>query len=163
MGFLIFPFKEDERYSRRSKDNLSRRFPLWVRTKPLLTKSVLLFGQAIERNVINKFNSNYRVGKYKVNITKFERFLNEIPFLESSTGLIVIDEIGKMECFSERFKRLVEKILDSKKSIIATIALKGGGFIAEVKARKDIKLLEITQKNRDTLLLEILRDVRKNV
>jgi nucleoside-triphosphatase THEP1 len=40
--------------------------------------------------------------------------------------------------------------------VIATIALKGSGLIAEIKERDDIKLFEITKHNRDSLLLEIL-------
>lgn len=106
--------------------------------------------------------SPYRVGKYGVDVRGYERFLEAIPFLEPSTGLIIIDEIGRMECFSETFKTRVEEVLNSEKSIIATIALKGGGFIAQVKARKDVELLEITQKNRDALLSDILREIKRN-
>jgi nucleoside-triphosphatase THEP1 len=49
----------------------------------------------------------------------------------------------------------LKEILDSGKWVIATIALKGSGLIAEVKERKDIRLFEITKKNRDSLLKEI--------
>jgi nucleoside-triphosphatase THEP1 len=76
-----------------------------------------------------------------------------------SIRLIIIDEIDKMECFSEKSKKLLEKILNSEKSIIATITLKVSGPIAEIKRRKDVKIFEITKKNRDSLLLEILKGV----
>ncbi len=104
--------------------------------------------------------SPHRVGKYSVDVKRFEGFLDAIPFFNPSTHLIIIDEIGKMECFSERFKKLVEKILDSQKLVIATIALKGSGFIAETKRREDVKLFEVTKKNRDFLCLEILKEMR---
>jgi nucleoside-triphosphatase THEP1 len=39
--------------------------------------------------------------------------------------------------------------------VIATIALKGSGLIAEVKERKDVQLFEITPGNRDSLIKEI--------
>jgi len=100
--------------------------------------------------------SPHRVGKYKVDIEAFENLLNEIPFFSPSTQLIIIDEIGKMECLSDPFKNLLKKILDSEKLAIATIALKGSGLIAEIKERDDIKLFEMTRHNRDSLLLEIL-------
>jgi len=100
--------------------------------------------------------SPYRVGQYKVDIESFENLLNEIPFFSPSTHLIVIDEIGKMECLSNPFKNLLKRILDSEKLVIATIALKGSGLIAEIKERDDIKLFEMTRHNRDSLLLEIL-------
>jgi nucleoside-triphosphatase len=100
--------------------------------------------------------SPYRVGKYKVDVKGFEYFLSSISFFKSSTHLIIIDEIGKMECFSDRFKNLLKEILNSGKWAIATIALKGSGLITEVKEREDVQLFEITKKNRDSLLKEIL-------
>jgi nucleoside-triphosphatase len=103
-----------------------------------------------------EMRSPYRVGKYKVDIESFENFLNSIPFFDPSTRLIIIDEIGKMECLSDQFKNLLKKIFDSGKLVIATIALKGSGLITEIKERDDIKLFEITKHNRDSLLLEIL-------
>jgi nucleoside-triphosphatase len=99
--------------------------------------------------------SPYQVGQYKVNVKGFEDLLNSISFFNPLTRLIVIDEIGKMECLSESFKELLKEILDSEKPLIATIALKGSGLIAEVKKRKDVQLFEITKKNRDSLLKEI--------
>ena len=35
--------------------------------------------------------------------------------------------------------------------VLASIALKGGGFIAEVKARPDVRIIEVVQGNRDEL------------
>jgi len=104
-----------------------------------------------------------RVGKYKVHVEGFETFLRSIPLLNPSSHLIVIDEIGKMECSSDQFKNLLKEILDSEKRVIATIAFKGGGIIEEVKKRKDVKLFEITQRNRNSILPEILREVQQDV
>lgn len=101
--------------------------------------------------------SPYMVSKYKVDVRGFEEFIDSINFLEPKTGLIIIDEIGKMECLSDRFKSLIKEILDSGKTLIATIALKGGGVIAEIKKRDDIRLFEVTHGNRDALLSEIIR------
>jgi len=103
--------------------------------------------------------SPYRVGKYKVDLEGFEDFLDSIPFLDPSTHLIVIDEIGKMECYSEKFKDLLKEILDSEKWMISTIALKGSGFIEHIKRRQDIELFEMTKRNRDSLLVDILKEV----
>jgi nucleoside-triphosphatase len=100
--------------------------------------------------------SLYRVGKYKIDVKGFEDFLETIPFFQPETQLILIDEIGKMECFSDQFKKILKEILDSEKKVIATIALKGSGLIAEIKEREDVKIFEITQSNRDSLLLEVL-------
>ena len=103
-----------------------------------------------------EIRSPHRVGQYKVDIKGFEDFLDSISFLNPLTRLIVIDEIGKMECLSDPFKKLLKEILDSEKWVIATIALKGSGLIAEVKERKDVQLFEITPRNRDVIFWEIL-------
>jgi len=106
--------------------------------------------------------SPYRVGRYKVDIKGFEDFLDGISFFDDSTGLVMIDEIGKMECLSNQFKELIKELLDSEKWAIATIALKGSGLIEEIKKRDDVRLFEITQRNRDTLFSEIVREINLN-
>jgi nucleoside-triphosphatase len=106
-----------------------------------------------------EIRSPYHVGQYKVDINGFEDFLDSISFFNPLTRLIIIDEIGKMECLSDQFKRLLKEILDSGKWVIATIALKGSGLITEVKERKDVKLFEIIKGNRESLFSEILKEV----
>lgn len=107
-----------------------------------------------------KIRSPYRVGKYGVDIRGFDDFISSIPFLSERSGLIIIDEIGKMESLSNKFTGLIREILDSEKPVIATIALKGGGVISEIKKREDVEVFEISRENRDSLALEILRSIR---
>lgn len=109
------------------------------------------------------FKSPYQVGRYRVDIKGFETFLATIPFSHPSVSIIIMDEIGKMECFSEKFKEVLLKCLDAEKRVIGTIALKGSGFIEEIKRRQDTILFEMTSKNRDFLLTEILEEVERNV
>ena len=106
-------------------------------------------------------NSPLRVGKYRVDIAGFEALLDDIDFLNPDSRLIIIDEIGKMECLSEKFKNLLKQALDSEKLVIATIALKGGGVIADTKRRRNVTPFEMTPSNRDSLLSEILTLLRK--
>ena len=65
--------------------------------------------------------------------------------------LIVIDEIGKMECFSALFKKTLVSLLDSKHRVVGSITLKGDRFIRQIKARDDVLLVTVTLKNRDKL------------
>ncbi|MBM4322474.1 MAG: NTPase [Deltaproteobacteria bacterium] len=105
-----------------------------------------------------KIKSPYRVREYGVDVKGFDDFLNSVPWTDPSTRLIIIDEIGKMECFSDQFKKILKEVLDSKKGLIATIAIKGSGLIAEVKGRKNVKLFTMTPSNRDSLLSETLKN-----
>jgi nucleoside-triphosphatase len=107
--------------------------------------------------------SPYRVSKYNVDIKGFEEFLDSIAFLSSETNIVIIDEIGKMECFSDKFRNLIKEILNSGKLVIATIAIKGGSTIAEIKKRNDIRLFEITYGNRNALFTEILHEAKEYI
>jgi len=104
--------------------------------------------------------SPYRVSKYGVDVERFENFLDSMELLDLTTSIVIIDEIGKMECFSNKFRSLVKDILDSDKLLVATIALKGSGLIADIKKRTDVKLFEVKLDNRDSLVLEILKNIR---
>jgi nucleoside-triphosphatase len=101
-------------------------------------------------------HSQDRVGKYKVDRRGFEEFLEILGLLNPGVGLIVIDEIGKMELFSKRFRSLVSDVLNSDKQLLATIALEGEGFIRDIKERSDVRLLELTRDNREHLLETIV-------
>ncbi len=103
--------------------------------------------------------SAHRVGKYGVDIAGFERFLETIEFKKSDSRLAVIGEIGKMECLSGKFLALINELLDSEKTLIATVALVGGGIISDVKRRRDTRILQVTAANRDSLAAEIVRYV----
>ncbi len=100
--------------------------------------------------------SPYKVGKYLVDVKGFGDFVNSIDFFAPEIGLILIDEIGKMECLSPEFINIIRRLFDSEKIVIATIALKGSGLIEDIKRRDDIRLFEVTEKNRDYLVSEIL-------
>lgn len=107
-------------------------------------------------------SSRFRVGKYGVDLVNFENFIGNIPFRDPANSLIIIDEIGKMECFSKMFTELVMELLSSNKLVVATVALKGTGLMAQVKSREDIELIEITTDNRNYLLPNILSRIGLN-
>ena len=96
--------------------------------------------------------SPVRVGRYSVEPERL------IPLIEEnlvrpgdSVDVFLIDEIGKMECSCPAFTEAIRRILAGPTPVMATVALKGGGFIAEVKARPDVRIVEVTQGNRDDL------------
>lgn len=98
-----------------------------------------------------EIDSRHRVGKYGVDTLGFEEFLATLDLLNPHVELMVIDEIGKMELFSNCFRNLVCDALNADKQLLATIPLKGNDFIRQIKERLDIHLLEVTHVNRDRL------------
>ncbi len=102
-------------------------------------------------------NTGYRVGKYGVDVAGFEKFLEAVDLFHPQAGLIMIDEIGKMECFSDKFCSLMRQLLDCETAVIATIAEKGGGLIAQVKQRRDVRILRVTPANRDDMFHRLSR------
>jgi len=121
-------------------------------------KGFALAGLDGKRSLLShvSFKSRFRVSKYGVDVAGFEKFLDVQGFLNRETDLVLIDEIGKMECFSEKFLSLVTTILDSKTPVVATVSRRGGGLISEAKARTDVILMEVTLENRKSMLAEIL-------
>ena len=100
--------------------------------------------------------SPYRVSKYGVNIEGLERIgVESILKALEENDVIVIDEIGKMELFSPRFKEVVNKALNSEKMLLATILLAPNPFTDKIKRRQDVKLFYLTPENREKVKEEI--------
>ncbi len=102
--------------------------------------------------------SRFKVGKYGVDITGFEESV--VPILDveqTDVELFVIDEIGKMECFSEKFVAAVRRLFASEKSVLATVAQKGAGLISEVKNYPNTELFNLTSAGREKAVAEILQ------
>ena len=103
-----------------------------------------------------KSQSKLRVGKYGVELPGFEELVRlELLQAGADVDLIVVDEIGKMECFSDLFVDAMRTTLDGHTPLLGTVAMKGGGFIAEVKQRTDVKLVTVSPDNRDALPSQI--------
>ena len=103
-----------------------------------------------------KIKGPWRVGKYGVDVTGFEESV--VPILgveQTDVELFVIDEIGKMECFSEKFVAAVRRLFASEKTVLATVAQKGTGLISEVKKHPNIKLFNLIRSDRDITVAEI--------
>ncbi len=103
------------------------------------------------------FSGPDRVGKYGVDLDNFHRVA--LPALEPAPGcgLVVVDEVGKMECLSRRFVKAMERLWAQPVPLLVTVAAKGGGFIAAIKAKPDALVLSVTPHNRERLPEEIIR------
>ncbi|XP_078000742.1 cancer-related nucleoside-triphosphatase-like [Glandiceps talaboti] len=105
----------------------------------------------------------YRVGQYIVDLLSFEEVA--LPVLRTKSSNInlpvyVIDEIGKMEMFSDSFKHEVKSLLNkSGSTVLATIPMPKGRpipFVEEIRNRTDVNVITVTRENRDNLLVDIV-------
>ena len=95
------------------------------------------------------FKTPHKVSHYNIKLKVFEEIaVNELKLaLASQARWIIIDEIGKMELFSEKFKEAVGQALE-KKEVIAAIPLKyENEFLTKIKGLDDICLLELGKEN----------------
>lgn len=94
--------------------------------------------------------SQVGVGRYGVNLEAFERLV--LPELaRHDVDLLVVDEIGKMECASRRFRRAVEDALDAPVNVLATLGIGRLPFFQAVRERPDVELLSLSEGNRAAL------------
>jgi nucleoside-triphosphatase len=104
--------------------------------------------------------SRFKVGKYGVDIAGFDKSVVSILDSErTDIELFVIDEIGKMECYSDKFMAATRRLLDSDKSVLATVAKKGSGLISEVKNYPGVRLYNLTFDNQKETIAEILQNL----
>jgi len=96
------------------------------------------------------FKSPYQVSKYGVNLKDLEEIgVKEIEEGLKEDCLIIIDEIGKAEMFSNKFKQVVVAALNSKNKIFGTIKLTRDLFSDKIRKRSDTKVFYLTKENRE--------------
>jgi nucleoside-triphosphatase len=100
--------------------------------------------------------SRYRVGKYGVNLKDIDDIAVPTMIPSGHEEIVVIDEIGKMECFSPLFKQALMEVLDSPNRVLGSIARKGDPFIEDIKRREDVMVVDVTIENRDMLVDQLL-------
>ncbi|MDI6860419.1 MAG: NTPase [Caldisericia bacterium] len=109
----------------------------------LVSKKEYLFASKL-------ISSEIKFGNYFLHIENLEKVLNEslkIPF-----KYLIIDEIGKMEFYSNFFKEKVFNLMKSEKNIISVLHR---DFVDIFKNYGKIFIL--TRENRDSIKKEILK------
>ncbi|MCI0498007.1 MAG: NTPase [Thermoplasmata archaeon] len=99
------------------------------------------------------------VGEYGVDLEAIDRV--GVPAIEraiGSTDVIIIDEVGKMEVESPQFSVVVKKALETDKPILLTLHKKSRNpLLQDIRRRDDVRILEVTNLNKDFLPFKILR------
>ena len=97
-----------------------------------------------------------RVGRYGVDVATFERLA--LPALTRDPSTVhVVDEIGKMELASPRFRTLVAEVFDGVPRVLATVHRSHHPFTDHLKARGDVSIVQVTPANRRFLTPELVQ------
>jgi len=105
--------------------------------------------------------SPYRVGKYGVNLHGIDEVAAPaIRKASEECDLVVIDEIGKMELYSQAFRDAAMAAVGSGKPVLGTIMLASHPWADAVRTRANVRVFLIDPSSRHSaagLILERLR------
>jgi nucleoside-triphosphatase THEP1 len=101
------------------------------------------------------------VGPYGVTLEGLESIGLEALTPIGETRLIVLDEVGKMESFSARFRSRVEELLAGDVPLLGTVAAHGVGFVKRVRKDTRVTLVRMRVEGRRGLAGEIVRTLSR--
>jgi nucleoside-triphosphatase len=104
-----------------------------------------------------------RVGRYGMDLAAFERVALPALRAPGAGGVVVVDELGKMELASAAFRAAVADLLGRDVAVVATVQTSHHRFTDALKRRPDIRVVRVAPDNRDALpeqLMTCLLDAR---
>ncbi len=104
--------------------------------------------------------SSHWVSHYAVCVENIDEIAVPAIIPAEFDELIVVDEIGKMECCSEKFRHTIVTALNAPNLLLGTIPMGGTGFIRALKNRDDVKIVPVTKKNRTNLPQILLEEIK---
>jgi nucleoside-triphosphatase len=110
-------------------------------------------------------NDGPRVGKYRVNLQDLSNIgVKGINKAIREADYIVVDEIGPMELQGEDFREAVKNIVEGTKPLLGIIHWKmNHRLIDRIRARGDVKIVEVTLKNRETIPRIIAEEILETI
>lgn len=102
-----------------------------------------------------------KIGRYRVNLEDLHSIgVTAIMNAVKRSDIVLIDEIGPMELFSEKFKAVVRRAIESEKIVIGSVHWKmKSKIIQEIKRCDDAEIYAVTLNNRDELPKIIIAQV----
>ena len=108
--------------------------------------------------------SPYRVSKYGVDINSLDEVgVSALQRAAQQCDLVVIDEIGKMELFSVKFRKTVLQVFDSGKRVLGTIMLSPNPWADAIKRKPQVNLITVTRANYHQVLEELLHWLKATI
>jgi len=101
-------------------------------------------------------HSPYCVSKYGVDIQGLETLgVSSLQTAVQRRELVIVDEIGRMELFSSKFKSVVLEIFDSGVKVLGTIMLKPDPWADALKCKPQVQTITVTRSNQPEVLTRI--------
>jgi nucleoside-triphosphatase len=102
-------------------------------------------------------SSPHQVSKYKVDTDALDRVgVSALLQALKESDLIVIDEIGKMELLSPRFREVVTQAINSGQKVLGTIMLNPHPVADEIKRHPEVETIPVTRDNRPEVMRKVL-------
>jgi nucleoside-triphosphatase len=86
-----------------------------------------------------------------VDLPTFEHVALPAMHAPSTGGVVVVDELGKMELASAAFQEAVSDLLGREVAVVATVHLTHHRFTDALRRRPGIRVVRVTDATRDAL------------
>ena len=73
------------------------------------------------------------------------------------TRLVVVDEVGKMELLSTKFRDRIAELLDSEVTLLGTVALHGVGFVRRLRNDPRVTLVRMRRHTSAAVAGDVVR------
>lgn len=102
--------------------------------------------------------SSLRIGRYGINLACLEEIgLAAVERARTTKKLVVVDELGPMQAYSEPFKNIIMNILAQAYPLLGSIALEAHPWLDMVKRQDHVELYEVTFQNQEEILNTITK------
>jgi len=103
-----------------------------------------------------------RVGKYGVDVKAFERIaLRALEIGKKEADLLIVDEIGRMELFSNLFRSTLLELLGTPLPLLATVHMGSDAFTSDILSRGDVSVYRLNPAQREDLLEVVDGSIRR--
>ncbi|MGC9522514.1 MAG: nucleoside-triphosphatase [Anaerolineae bacterium] len=105
-----------------------------------------------------------RVGRYGVDVAAFERVgVAALQRAMDEGKLVVVDEIGKMELFSQLFQETLMRAFLGPHHVLGTITGKPHPAADVFRYLAQVEIWEVDRRNRDTMPARVLKWLAKEI
>lgn len=126
-------------------------------------RCVSMDGETVEISHVDS-PSQIRIGRYGVNVEKFEEFairkLNEAMKFKK---IIILDEIGFMQMISKPFQKVVKEMVLNRNIVLGTIPADSHPDIDPIKFSKEVELISVNEWNRDKVSTFLIKEIKETV